>query len=105
REASTAVYRQVVPHWTLQDSTGIWQSFRVGRVLFILTDERSYRDPNITGGTSKTMLGAAQITWLRNICEAAANDGTALIVWCSEQQINTNMSVVDEHWGKYPDER
>lgn len=105
REASAAVYRQIVPHWTLQDPTGIWQSFRVGRVLFVLTDERSYRDPNISGGTSKTMLGAAQITWLRNICEAAANDGTALIVWCSEQQINTNMSVVDEHWGKYPDER
>jgi hypothetical protein len=45
QEANHA-YRATVPHYPIAaqsaDDKGIWQSWRVGHVLFVLTDSRSY---------------------------------------------------------------
>ena len=65
-EAAQAMYRHCVPHHELENEHGaIYHSFVIGRVKFVMTDNRSYRDPVTKPDTSeKTMLGAEQKAWL-----------------------------------------
>lgn len=60
-------YVNMVPSFDLPNANGLYQSFVVGRVRFILCDTRSFRSANsATDNSSKTMLGTAQKTWLKN---------------------------------------
>ncbi|MDX2692965.1 alkaline phosphatase D family protein [Streptomyces ipomoeae] len=82
RPAAQQVYREWVPHYTLPDAAGIHQSWRVGRILFIASDVRSFRDPNSDPQTpTKTMLGSAQKTWMENLLSTARDDGAEALVW------------------------
>lgn len=105
RQNATTVYRQCVPHYPLPDSVGlgIWQTFVCGRVRFIMLDTRTYRDPvNNTDTSSKTMLGAEQKQWLKD-----------LVVNSPERQfvIMTGVPWVQprgtsgDGWGRYDTER
>lgn len=83
---ANAVYRERVPHYTLPDPGGIHQSWQVGRVLFIASDVRSYRDPNgDPDGPTKTMLGTAQKTWMQQ--QLAADNGAEALVWISPSRL------------------
>src|SRR5690606_1716140 len=66
----------------------------------------TYRDPNDGAESGKSMLGTKQIEWLSNLMhQTSVDDHTKLVVFCSEQQINMNASIPDEHWGRYMEER
>jgi hypothetical protein len=104
RPAAQAVYRERVPHPTLPSASGgIYHTFRVGRVRFVLLDTRSYRSPSAaTDNTSKTMLGAEQKTWLQGLLNAPDTPLTFLV--SPEGWIGTSGAGVD-HWGAYQTER
>lgn len=87
--AANLAYRECVPHYPLGSggSTGIYQSWQVGRVLYVATDSRSFRDPNSAPQTpSKTLLGTAQKAWFENLLTTARNDGAEALVWQSSSR-------------------
>lgn len=81
RPAAQQAYREWVPHYPLPDTAGIYQSWQVGRVLYIASDVRSFRDPNADPLTpAKTMLGSAQKTWMENLLTTTSAEA---LVWQS----------------------
>jgi hypothetical protein len=82
--AANSVYREWVPHYTLPSASAIYQSWQVGRVLYIASDVRSARDPNTDPQTpAKTLLGSAQKTWMEGLLATARDDGAEALVWQS----------------------
>lgn len=67
------VYRERVPSYEVPAGDApIYQTWQIGRVLFILSDTRSERSPNATtDGPGKTMLGTAQKNWMRDVLVGA----------------------------------
>jgi len=61
RPAAIQSYRDLVPHLPLPDSEGIYTDQIIGRVHFIYTDERAYRDTS-----AATILGTVQKQWLKD---------------------------------------
>lgn len=99
---ANAVYRERVPHYTLPASDAIYQSWQVGRVLFIASDTRSLRDPNSTEqGPSKTMLGTAQKQWMEGLLAANAGGAEAL-VWAMPSMW---MGTSSDSWDVFQHER
>lgn len=79
RPAAQSVYRECVPHYPLPDAAGIHQSWQVGRVLYIASDVRSFRDPNANPLTpAKTMLGTAQKAWMESLLTSTSAEA---LVW------------------------
>jgi phosphodiesterase/alkaline phosphatase D-like protein len=103
--AALAVYRQFVPHYPLQagDRAGIHQAFTIGRVRVIMTDARSQRTPGRRGGEAGTMLGAAQLQWLRGELSAAA--AAPLVIWVSTVPWIAEQGSSSDNWGGYARER
>lgn len=79
--AANQAYREWVPHYPLADPAGIYQSWQVGRVLYIASDVRSFRDPNSDPlSPAKTMLGTAQKAWIENLLTTTSAE---VLVWQS----------------------
>lgn len=83
RGAAAQVYRERVPHYPLPagvvDPAPIYQSWQIGRVLYVAADVRYDRDPNSTpAGPSKTMLGAAQVAWMETVLSTTTAEA---LVW------------------------
>lgn len=57
--ANMAAYRQIVPHLNTPDMSSTYGSFVVGRVRFVITDQRYPR-------TASKMLGDSQTAWFKN---------------------------------------
>jgi hypothetical protein len=77
-------YRERVPHYSLAESQAIYHSFQIGRVLFMVSDTRSYRSPNSdTDSPSKTMLGADQKLWMSDLL---LSSNASLLVWVMPSQ-------------------
>ncbi|MFU0241654.1 alkaline phosphatase D family protein [Streptomyces scabiei] len=86
---ANSVYRERVPHYTLPGaSSGIFQSWQVGRVLYVVSDCRTFRDPNSDPQTSsKTMLGTDQKAWLEALLTTAKDSsGAQALVWQSSSR-------------------
>lgn len=97
---AAAVYREKIPHYTLDDTGAIYQSWRIARVLFILSDVRFYRSPTSDPeGPSKTMLGSAQKSWMDNLL--ATTDAEFLVWMMPDQWLGTG----GDTWGSYTTER
>lgn len=80
--AANLVYREAVPSYAIPVTTGIYQSWQIGRVLYIASDVRSFRDPNSDPLTpSKTMLGSTQKAWMETLLAGARDDGAEALVW------------------------
>jgi hypothetical protein len=81
--AANQAYREWVPHYPLPGgSTGIYQSWQVGRVLYIASDVRSFRDPNSDPLTpAKTLLGTGQKAWMESLLYSARDSGAEALVW------------------------
>ncbi|MDX2946821.1 alkaline phosphatase D family protein [Streptomyces caniscabiei] len=80
--AANLVYREAVPSYAIPVTTGIYQSWMVGRVLYIASDVRSARDPNSDPTTpTKTLLGSTQKAWMENLLSTARDDGAEALVW------------------------
>lgn len=96
RPAAITTYRQCVPHYTLPDDEGVYQTFAWnGLVRFILLDVRAFRVQ------TTNMLGLDQMAWLKAQLSAATEPVICLatiVPWL----------VTDDgwdNWGAYTDER
>lgn len=108
KNAACTTYRLRVPYATLADSSTtahVGQAWTIGRVRFIMTDERSAASPRAnTDNSSKTMLGASQKTWWKSEISAAAAAGQ-LIVWVTSRHFAGNTTAGADHWGGFNTER
>lgn len=103
RPAAQQAYREWVPHYPLPDTAGIYQSWQVGRVLYIASDVRSFRDPNNDPSSpAKTMLGTAQKAWMENLL--ATSDAEAL-VWQTPSRWLASDSDTGDTWNSFAYER
>ncbi len=104
--AAKSVYRERVPHYTLGDATvtaPIYQSWVIGRVRFVMTDQRSAASTDAaTDNSSKTMLGTTQKTWFKAEISAAAAAGQAVVWVCSRAFGGVGGG---DHWGGFTTER
>jgi alkaline phosphatase D len=81
KPAAASAYRSRVPHYSLPHATAIYQTFDIGRVRFIVTDQRSEASPKAnTDNSSKSMLGATQKTWFKALLSAST--GYAIVWIC-----------------------
>ena len=105
RRFARDAYDIYVPHYPLASSTeGIYQSFRIGRVLFLLTDSRFAKSPRRGSGTSgKTVLGVNQKTWLKS--ELLRGKDLDLIVWASSIPWIGADDPGEDYWAGYATER
>lgn len=99
-------YREQVPHYPLaepENNGAIYQSFIIGRVRFIMTDNRSCRSPyQDDDNSTKTVLGDRQKEWFVRELETG-RDEQGLIVW-----VNTFPWIGvsgDDGWHRYTTER
>jgi len=103
KPAANAVYRQRVPHYPLPDTTAVYQTWDIGRVRFILTDQRSGANADsATDNSSKTMLGTAQKTWFKNLL---SNSVGYFIVWICPRWFGTAPTAGADSWGGFSTER
>lgn len=101
RANAAQVYRERVPSYPLAVGSGpIYHSFQVGRVLFIVTDGRYYRDPPAQAAP-RAMFGATQLAWLDSVL---ASSTAAALCWVQEQ-LWTADTVGQSAWGSYAEER
>ena len=98
KAAVQEVYRETQPHYPLAGASGgIHHAFTRGAVRFVVTDLRSYR-------TATTMLGAAQLAWLKaQLSSAPADAAIRLVVWASTVPWISGTDA--DTWAGFPAER
>jgi membrane-associated phospholipid phosphatase len=98
RPAARQVYREVVPHAGVAPGDApINQAFTIGRVRFVMTDNRSER-------TDDSMLGDRQRAWL--IEELTESSRThALVVWVNPVPWIAEAREGGDNWSGFADER
>jgi alkaline phosphatase D len=103
--AALAVYRQFVPHYPLEADgrTGTHQAFTIGRVRVIMTDSRSQRTPGRVTPQRRSMLGPAQLTWLKDQLSRAVD--APLVIWVNTVPWIASPSSGSDNWGSYARER
>lgn len=108
REVALQVFHQIVPHHPLATSSDlgpIYRAFTVGRVRFIVTDERSMRSPDAEpDSAAKTMLGAEQKAWFKQQL-LEANGRYPVIVWVNSVPWIGAPEQGSDSWAGYPTER
>lgn len=109
RAAAQQVYRELVPHHPLPGDEGrggsIQQAFDIGRVRFLLTDNRSFRDPaSAPDGPDKSLLGAEQRAWFEAELRAAARDGV-VVAWVNPTPWIAEARAGSDSWAGYAHER
>lgn len=100
-------YREYVPSYQPTNASGpINQAFTVGRARFIITDNRSAREPSaLPDNAEKTILGSEQKAWFKNELLAAKARGDKVIFWvCSTPWIGQPEPKQDR-WPSYTTER
>lgn len=105
RAAARTTFQERMPHFPLAAGSGdvpIYYSFTWGRVLYVMLDVRSERDPNSdTDDASKTMLGQDQKDWLDNLL--ATSDAKALCVISAGQWLTVEAE--SDTWQVYQTEQ
>lgn len=98
RPAALATYRRFAPHYPLAPDAdeAIFQSFFIGRVLFIMTDTSSQRVNNMT------TLGQVQLEWFhQQLVLLSSSNQYKAGVW-----VNTFPWIDDFYkWGEFAEER
>jgi len=98
RAAARSAYATAVPHYPFGTAGGaIAQAFTVGRVRFVLTDNRSER-------TADTMLGAEQQAWLLDEVRRSSRTH-ALVVWANSVPWIGAAAPGADGWAGYDAER
>ncbi len=103
KPAAMAVFRQYVPHYPLRPGpeAPIFQAFTIGDVRFVLTDNRSQRDPVDT--QPRGMLGDRQLGWLREELRTADDHG--LVVWANADPWVGRPDPTSDTWQGFAAER
>lgn len=95
-------YDLYVPHYPLAESgNGIYQSFQIGRVLFLLTDCRFNKTKKASA--SRTVLGPHQKQWLKD--ELLRGKELDLIVWANSFPWIGAENPSEDFWAAYAAER
>ena len=98
RSAVREAYRRAVPHYpVIEGDAPINQAFTIGRVRFVLTDQRSER-------LDDTVLGEDQLAWLLDELETASRTHAA-VVWVSSVPWIGEDSPGSDSWSGVPEER
>ena len=105
RPAALAAYRQVVPHYPLEERGlgGIHQAFSIGRVRVVMTDSRSRRTSGGGAPRERSMLGATQLRWLKRQLSEAAD--APLVIWVNTVPWIAKPGSGSDDWGGYTVER
>jgi alkaline phosphatase D len=90
------------PAFGLPETPGTFSNFMFNDVEFFLTDGRYYRDDDNLQSEDKTLLGTAQLRWLKNAL-LGSTARIKLIVMGS--QVNNPSAAWIDGWDKYPKER
>ena len=105
RSLALDAYAQNVPHYPLAQNDAVYQAFTIGRVQFVMLDDRSHRDPGADpDGPDKTMLGDQQVAWLQDRL-LNPGTGTAMTVIVSQVPWVAAPEAGADHWGGYTYER
>jgi hypothetical protein len=84
-------------------TTGIYRTWVVGRVRFVLLDMLSFKSSlTATDNSSKTMLGSTQKAWFKNILSTASEP---MIVVFGDGQIPGPKEAGQDEWRGYDTER
>ncbi|MFI7542461.1 alkaline phosphatase D family protein [Actinoplanes sp. NPDC049599] len=98
RPAARRAYGTYVPHYPQPEpGQAVYQAFTIGRVRFVLTDNRSER-------TGTSLLGARQLAWLERELVTAARTH-AVVVWVNPDPWIAAPARGADDWGGYPRER
>lgn len=99
RDAAIRAYRASIPSYSLAQEHNkfgaVYHRFSVGRVLFIVTDTSSERDP-----LANTTLGSEQLKWLLESIDLVKNKYAAG-VWVTTLPWND----ADYKWGEFKEEQ
>lgn len=108
RNAACEAYRLRVPHPPLVKkgtTDPIYYSFQVGRVVFIVTDQRAESgDKDATDNSSKSILGAEQKAWMKSILSAPENEHN-MFVWVCSRTFGAVPATGSDTWGGFTTER
>ncbi len=105
RELALDAYSTNVPHYPLVAPDAVHHSFAIGRVQFVLLDERSHRDPaDEDDGPGKSMLGETQLDWLQDRLLAGRDQYALTIVVSQVPWVGASDPGAD-HWAGYSFER
>ncbi|MBL8521232.1 MAG: alkaline phosphatase family protein [Betaproteobacteria bacterium] len=89
------------PSFGLPETPGTFTNFMYNEVEFFLTDGRYYRDHDQLQSADKSMLGAAQVRWLKNAL--LASSARLKVVVAGSQVTNPSPWWIDG-WDKYEKE-
>lgn len=99
-------FRQQVPHQPLELSGStdpIYRTVDVGKVRYIHTDLRTAAsDRADTDDSSKTMMGATQKAWFKDVVSNSPGMG---LVWCGTRTFHMDPDVGHDGWGGFTTER
>lgn len=104
---ASLAYRERVPSYPLAIPTGpagIHHSFQIGRVAFMCTDSRYYRDSAISDPAPRAYFGSTQLSWMSSVLAAFAAGSAEYLIWVQTQNWANN-GPSDYNWGSYPEER
>lgn len=102
RPAGAQVYRERVPSYTIPagPDAPVYQSWEIGRVLFIFSDTRWARSADSApDNSSKTMLGATQKSWMAGILASSTAEA---LVWLNPTPW---MGLATDTWAGFTTER
>ena len=107
RDAARTVYRERTPHYPIAAAGGTMaQSFTIGRVRVIMTDNRSAAvSPSLRESATKTRLGATQKAWFKQELINARDAGFPLTLWICSQPWIAPAQLGADTWGGYTTER
>jgi alkaline phosphatase D len=89
------------PGYGLPETPGVFGNFIFNDAEFFLTDNRYYRDSDTLIAEDKSMLGAAQLRWLKNALLASVSPVKIIVVG---SQVTNSVNTM-EGWDKFPKER
>ena len=107
RDTARTVYRERTPHYPIAAAGGTMaQSFTIGRVRVIMTDNRSAAvSPTLRESATKSRLGATQKAWFKQELINARDAGFPLTLWICSQPWIAPAQLGADTWGGYTTER
>jgi hypothetical protein len=103
KAAAAQAYRERVPHYPTPEPSGSpYQSWQMGRVLYVLSDTRYNRSDGAEAESpTKSILGLAQKNWFKNLLETTTAE--ALVWLMPTPWLHTSLS--GHNWGSFTTER
>jgi alkaline phosphatase D len=83
------------------ETPGVFYSFQIGDAEFFMLDDRYHRDPN-ESPTRSTMLGAGQLTWLKNALSASEARFKVIV---GGHTLTIDRGDNQEYWARFGSER